>query len=43
MANIDNQCKDLEVVDFYEESSKHLEDIMNHQKEMQEKTYNITQ
>lgn len=42
MANIDNQCKDLEVVDFYEKSSTHLEDIMKHQKEMQEKTYNIS-
>ena len=42
MANIDNQCKDLEVLEFYEQSSTHLEDIMKHQKEMQEKTYNIS-
>lgn len=42
MANIDNQCKDLEVIDFYEKSSTHLEDIMKNQKEMQEKTYNIS-
>ena len=39
MANIDNQCKDLEVNDFYDQSTSHLEDIMTHQKEMQEKTY----
>lgn len=39
MANVDNQCKDLEIVDFYEESTTHLQDIMKHQKEMQEKTY----
>ena len=41
MANADNQCKDLEVKDFYMESSTHLADIMEHQKEMQEKTYGI--
>jgi len=41
MANIDNECKDLEVKDFYKDSSTHLEDIMKHQKEMQEKTYGI--
>ena len=39
MANIDNQCKDLEVKDFYDESKTHLADIMEHQKEMQEQTY----
>ena len=39
MANIDNECKDLEVQDFYDNSTTHLEDIMTHQKEMQEKTY----
>jgi len=39
MANIDNECKDLEVKDFYAESKTHLEDIMSHQKNMQEKTY----
>jgi hypothetical protein len=39
MANIDNECKDLEVNDFYDKSTTHLADIMNHQKEMQEKTY----
>ena len=39
MANADNQCKDLEVKDFYGESTTHLADIMEHQKEMQEKTY----
>lgn len=32
MANIDNECKDLEVKDFYAESKTHLEDIMSHQK-----------
>jgi|TARA_B110000259_G_scaffold54937_1_gene64678 hypothetical protein len=41
MANIDNECKDLEVKDFYDQSATHLEDIMSHQKEMQEKTYGI--
>ena len=39
MANIDNQCKDLEVKDFYDESTTNLADIMEHQKEMQEQTY----
>ena len=39
MANADNQCKDLEVKDFYGTSTTHLADIMEHQKEMQEKTY----
>ena len=39
MANIDNECKDLEVQDFYDNSTTHLEDIMTHQKEMQEQTY----
>jgi len=39
MANIDNECKDLEVKDFYAESTTHLADIMSHQKNMQEKTY----
>lgn len=39
MANFDNECKDLEVNDFYKDSKTHLADIMNHQKEMQEKTY----
>ena len=39
MANIDNECKDLEVNDFYDKSTTHLEDIMSHQKNMQEKTY----
>lgn len=41
MANTDNECKDLEVNDFYDQSSTHLEDIMKHQKEMQETTYGI--
>jgi hypothetical protein len=41
MANTDNECKDLEVKDFYGDSTTHLEDIMSHQKEMQEKTYGI--
>jgi hypothetical protein len=41
MANTDNECKDLEVKDFYGNSTTHLEDIMSHQKEMQEKTYGI--
>ena len=41
MANIDNQCKDLEVNDFYGDSKTHLADIMSHQKNMQEKTYGV--
>jgi hypothetical protein len=41
MANIDNQCKDLEVNDFYGKSKTHLADIMSHQKNMQEKTYGV--
>ena len=41
MANIDNECKDLEIKDFYADSSTHLEDIMVHQKRMQEETYGI--
>ena len=32
MANIDNECKDLEVNDFYDQSTTHLADIMEHQK-----------
>ena len=36
MANIDNECKDLEVKDFYEESTTHLADIMENQKKMRE-------
>jgi hypothetical protein len=39
MANIDNECKDLEIIDFYEKSTTHLADILNHQKTMQETTY----
>ena len=39
MANIDNECKDLEVKDLYSKSKTHLADIMKHQKEMQESTY----
>ena len=39
MANIDNQCKDLEVHDFYSNSTTHLADIMENQKKMQEQTY----
>jgi len=39
MANIDNECKDLEVKDFYNESTTHLADIMENQKKMQEQTY----
>ena len=39
MANIDNQCKDLEVKDFYSNSTTHLADIMENQKKMQEQTY----
>jgi len=42
MANIDNQCKDLEVNDFYGNSTTHLADIMQHQKMMQEKTYGVS-
>ena len=41
MANIDNECKDLEIKDFYAESTSHLLDIMGHQKKMQEETYGI--
>jgi hypothetical protein len=41
MANIDNECKDLEIKDFYADSTSHLADIMDHQKMMQEKTYGI--
>jgi hypothetical protein len=39
MANVDNECKDLYIKDFYSESVTHLADIMRHQKEMQENTY----
>jgi len=39
MANADNQCKDLEVKDYYSESTTHLADILNNQKKMQEETY----
>lgn len=41
MANTDNECKDLEIRDFYTESVSHLSDIMEHQKKMQEETYGI--
>ena len=41
MANVDNECKDLEIRDFYSDSKTHLEDIMEHQKRMQEQTYGI--
>ncbi len=41
MANIDNECKDLEIQDFYSDSKTHLADIMEHQKKMQEQTYGI--
>jgi hypothetical protein len=45
MANIDNECKDLKVTDYHKSSIESGEDtlgrIMEHQKEMQEKTYNI--
>jgi len=41
MANTDNECKDLEITDFYEQSKTHFADMMEHQKEMQEKTYGI--
>ena len=41
MANTDNECKDLEIRDFYAESVSHLSDIMEHQKKMQEETYGI--
>jgi len=39
MANIDNECKDLEVKDLYKDSTTHLADIMENQKKMQEQTY----
>ena len=39
MANIDNECKDLEVQNFYDNSTTHLADIMENQKVMQEQTY----
>lgn len=41
MANIDNNSEHVEIVDYYENSNSHLKDIMEHQKEMQEKTYGI--
>lgn len=41
MANVDNVCKDLEIKNFYEESTTHLFDIMENQKRMQEETYGI--
>ena len=41
MANIDNECKDLEVKDFYDQSTTHLADIMENQKKMQEQTYGL--
>lgn len=41
MANTDNECKNLEIKDFYSESTSHLLDIMEHQKKMQEETYGI--
>lgn len=42
MANTDNECKDLEILDSgYDKSTTHLDDIMSHQKEMQEKTYGL--
>lgn len=39
MANIDNSCSELEVKDFYSESTTHLADILEHQKKMQETIY----
>ncbi len=44
MANFDNACKDLNVIDFHSERTKEtgvdtLSDILNAQKEMQETTY----
>jgi hypothetical protein len=39
MANIDNECKDLEVQNFYDDSTTHLADIMENQKIMQQQTY----
>jgi hypothetical protein len=39
MANIDNEFKDLEVVNFYDKSTTHLADIMENQKIMQQQTY----
>lgn len=39
MANTDNKCADLLVEDHYAESTTHLEDIYNLQKEMQEKLF----
>ena len=41
MANIDNECKDLEVNDLYSDSTTHLHDMMSHQKYMQEYTYKL--
>ena len=41
MANIDNECKDLEVNDLYGDSTTHLHDMMSHQKYMQEYTYKL--
>lgn len=39
MANNDNECKDLVVVDFYSKSETHLADILNHQNKMQREVY----
>ena len=41
MANKDNQCKDLNIVNLYEASVNPLAEIINTQKELQEKTYKI--
>jgi hypothetical protein len=39
MANTDNQCKDLPVENDYVKSTHHLEELMNLQKNTQEKVY----
>jgi hypothetical protein len=48
MANIDNECKDLKVIDYHKDimDNENLEvdtlgDIMAHQKRMQEETYKV--
>jgi hypothetical protein len=39
MANTDNECKNLEVRDYYGNSTTHLHDILEHQNKMQKEVY----
>ena len=41
MANKDNECKNLEILDKYTESINPLADIIKTQKKLQEETYKI--